>query len=448
MFLQRNKIGKKSDLTQTHSISIIYGMNKLRTFLLKHNNFIAGLLIASFLVALPYAAEQFQATSAQDKKEEAEENLNNVESEIEEIEGQQEEVEAELAQVRGKLSNLLDQQKKLKIEIADTQVSIEQTQMDLEVAKEEEAKQYEAMKIRIRYMYENSTSDNVWMALLESDGITDFLNRMEYITKIHDADRELTEKYQEAVALVEEKEHQLFMKMDELLVKQETFLGQQMEIEEMIADLEVVQTEYAEALAVAEAQAAEYRSTIEKQNEIIRKEEEERRRKEEEERRRREEEERRKQEEEQKRQEEEANKNPSGSNDKPSNDTPPSNSQGVTGQDVVNFAMQYVGNPYVWGGNSLTNGCDCSGFVHLVYKHFGYNTVRYSMSFLYEGTAVSRADVRPGDIVVYAMKNGVGHVAIYAGNGKIVEAQSSKAGITANRSIDCREIVGIRRIIQ
>lgn len=410
-------------------------MNKLRIFLLKHNNFIAGLLIASFLVALPYAAEQFQATSAQDKKEEAEENLSNVESEIEEIEEQQQEVEAELAQVREKLSNLLDQQKKLKVEIADTQASIEQTQMDLEVAKEEEAKQYEAMKIRIRYMYENSTSDNVWMALLESDGITDFLNRMEYITKIHDADRELTEKYQEAVALVEEKEHQLFLKMDELLVKQETFLGQQAEIESMIADLEVVQTEYAEALATAEAQAAEYRSTIEKQSEIIRKEEEERRRKEEEERRRQEEEEK-------KRQEEEASKTPSDLKDEL-----PSNSQGVTGQDIVNFAMRYVGNPYVWGGNSLTNGCDCSGFVHLVYKNFGYNTVRYSMSFLYEGVAVSREDVRPGDIVVYAIKNGVGHVAIYAGNGKIVEAQSSAAGITANRSIDCREIVGIRRII-
>lgn len=422
-------------------------MSKLRTFLLKHNNFIVGLLVASFIVAIPYAAEQFQATSAQDKKEEAEENLNNVESEIEEIEGQQQEVETELAQVRGKLSNLLDQQKKLKAEIADTQTSIEQTQMDLEVARAEEEDQYQKMKARIRYMYENSTSDNVWMALMESDGITDFLNRMEYITTIHNVDRELTEQYKEAVALVEEKERQLFVKMDELLMKQEAFLGQQAEIESMIADLEVIQTEYAEELAMAEAKAAEYRDTIEKQNEIIRKEEEERRRKEEEERRRREEEEKRRQEEEQKRQEEEANKKPSDSNDKPSNDTP-SNSQGVTGQDVVNFAMKYVGNPYVWGGNSLTKGCDCSGFVHLVYKNFGYNTVRYSMSFLYEGVAVSRSDVRPGDIVVYAMKDGVGHVAIYAGNGKIVEAQSSKAGITANRSIDCREIVGIRRIIQ
>jgi len=229
---------------------------------------------------------------------------------------------------------------------------------------------------------------------------------MEYITTIHNADRELTEQYKEAVALVEEQERQLLLKMDELLVKQETFLGQQAEIEGMIANLEDAQSEFASALAAAEAQAAQYRDTIKKQNEIIKK-------------------------------EQEANKKP------PTYE----GGQNVSGQDIVNFAKQFVGNPYVWGGNSLTKGCDCSGFVHLVYKNFGYKTVRYSMSFLYEGKAVSRSDVRPGDIVVYAMKNGIGHVAIYAGNGKIVEAQSAAAGITANRSIDCREIVGIRRII-
>jgi cell wall-associated NlpC family hydrolase len=245
------------------------------------------------------------------------------------------------------------------------------------------------------------------MALIESDGITDFLNRLEYITTIHNADRELTEEYKETVALVEEQERTLLSKMDELLVKQETFLGQQAEIEYMIAELEGAQSEFADALAAAEAQAEQYRDTIEKQNEIIRQEQ-------------------------------------------ASNSNPPTyeGGQNVSGQDIVNFAKQYVGNPYVWGGNSLTDGCDCSGFVHLVYKNFGYNTVRYSMSFIYEGVAVSREDVQPGDIVVYAIKNGIGHVAIYAGNGKIVEAQSKKTGITDNRSIDCREIVGIRRIIK
>ena len=383
-------------------------MRKIIQFLFKHNNFIAGLLVGTLLIAIPYATESYWATNAQEKKEEAEKNLENVENEIDNIEQQQEGVKKKLSEVRTKLSNLIEQQNILKGEIEETQASIDQTKLDLEIAKEEAQKQYECMKLRIQYMYENSTADSVWTAFLEADGITDFLNRLEYITTIHNADRDLTEQYKAAVAMVEEQERQLLLKMDELLVKQETFLGQQAEIETMIADLEDAEGEFANALAAAEKQASQYRKTIEEQNEIIRREKEK-----------------------------EEEKNP------PNYD----GGQDVSGQDIVAYAKQFVGNPYVWGGNSLTKGCDCSGFVHLVYKHFGYKTVRYSMSFLYEGVAVSREDVRPGDIVVYAMKNGIGHVAIYAGNGKIVEAQSKNTGITDNRSIDCREIVGIRRII-
>ena len=98
--------------------------------------------------------------------------------------------------------------------------------------------------------------------------------------------------------------------------------------------------------------------------------------------------------------------------------------------------------PYKWGGNSLTNGCDCSGFVHLVYAHFGYSMPRYSQSFKSVGKAVSRNNIKPGDIVVYP-----GHVAIYAGGGRIVEAQSSRAGITNTRSVDCHTITAIRRVL-
>ena len=387
-------------------------MRTLKLILSKYKNLIVGLLVFSMLIALPYASEKFWATSAEDIKEEAEENLEDVEEQIEDLENEQDEIESQIDNAQVKLSDLIDKQNALKVEIDDTQASIEQTQLDLEIARAEEEAQYQAMKIRIQYMYENATNDNIWAALIEADGITDFLNRVEYITTLHNADRELTEEYKAVVASVEAKERELMLKMDDLLVKQETFLGQQAEIESMIASLEDARGEYADALAAAEALADEYRETIEEQNEIIRKEQEEKEKEEQE------------------------------------DDDDYEGGQDVSGQDIVNYAMQFVGNPYVWGGNSLTDGCDCSGFVHLVYKHFGYNTVRYSMSFAYEGVAVSRENVQPGDIVVYAMKNGIGHVAIYAGNGKIVEAQSSSAGITANRSIDCREIVAIRRIIQ
>ena len=109
---------------------------------------------------------------------------------------------------------------------------------------------------------------------------------------------------------------------------------------------------------------------------------------------------------------------------------------------MVSYAMQFVGHPYVWGGNSLTNGVDCSGFVHEVYAHFGISTPRYSQAFKSVGQAVSFDNIQPGDVVVYP-----GHVAIYAGGGVIVEAQSTKAGITANRSVQCHTILAIRRLV-
>ena len=117
---------------------------------------------------------------------------------------------------------------------------------------------------------------------------------------------------------------------------------------------------------------------------------------------------------------------------------------GVSGSAVVAYAQQFVGNPYVWGGNSLTNGCDCSGFVVQVYSHFGINLAasRNSAALRSVGSAVSINNIQPGDIVCYP-----GHVGLYAGGGTIVEAQSTAAGITTGRSVYCHEILAIRRVI-
>ncbi len=365
------------------------------------------------MVSVPYVAEQYYARSAQDKKEEAEENLKDVEDQMNEIEDKQDEVEGELKGVRKQLSSLMSKQNELKAEINGTQASLEQTQAELETARQDASAQYEAMKLRIKFMYENSSSDNLLTAVLESNGIADMLNRVEYISTIYESDRELTEQYKETIAQVEEKEKTLLNTMDELMVKQETFLGQQAEIEGMIDTLEGVEDEYEEQLASAKEQADEYRLTIKQQEEIIRKEQEEIRKK----------------------QEQGATSTyPGGKN--------------VSGETLVNYALQFVGNPYVWGGNSLTKGCDCSGFVHEVYEYFGYDLVRYSLSFLYEGKPVSKDEMMPGDIVVYPRNSqGIGHVAIYIGNGKIVEAQSTKAGITCNRSVFYKEPLGIRRVL-
>lgn len=111
--------------------------------------------------------------------------------------------------------------------------------------------------------------------------------------------------------------------------------------------------------------------------------------------------------------------------------------------EVVNYAMQFLGNPYVWGGTSLTNGIDCSGFTMQVYAHFGYSLPHYDVSQRSCGTAVdSLADALPGDLVFYS-----GHVAIYCGGGQVVHASNPRDGIKVSNA-NYRSIVCIRRIIQ
>lgn len=112
------------------------------------------------------------------------------------------------------------------------------------------------------------------------------------------------------------------------------------------------------------------------------------------------------------------------------------------GQQVVNYAKKFVGNPYRWGGTSLTKGADCSGFVQSVYKHFGKSLPRTSTSQRKAGTKVSSLKkAKAGDIICYS-----GHVAIYMGNNKIVHASTRKTGIKISNNAAYRKIVTIRRI--
>ena len=99
------------------------------------------------------------------------------------------------------------------------------------------------------------------------------------------------------------------------------------------------------------------------------------------------------------------------------------------GSQIANYALQFVGNPYRYGGTSLTNGADCSGFVQSVYKHFGYNLSRTAAAQAGNGRAVSMSELQPGDLIFYNNGGGIGHVAIYTGGGMIVHASTKKTGI-------------------
>lgn len=372
---------------------------------------------------------------AEKKKSQAEQDLKDKKNEINGLKGQQQITADDIKNKSAKLDEILAAQKKLQTDITSKQAEIEQNQKDLAAAQEKQQEQYDAMKKRIQFMYENSAEDNIWTAIIESNGITDMLNRIEYVSDVYDSDRALMDSYQAAVEQVKEIGTKLDNDMNELTAMQDDYEKQQADVEAAIVALENQKEQYASQIAQAQQQAENYQNIITAQGKII--------------------------------QEQEAAAaaaaaaRANSSSSSPSYDgggagkggsiasdyaagggKNPGASTGVSGSSVVSYAMQFVGNPYVWAGNSLTNGVDCSGFVHEVYAHFGISTPRYSQAFKSVGQAVSFDNIQPGDVVVYP-----GHVAIYAGGGVIVEAQSTKAGITANRSVQCHTILAIRRLV-
>lgn len=377
---------------------------------------------------------------AEKKKSQAEQDLKDKKNEINGLKDQQQITADDIKNKSAKLDEILAAQKKLQTDITSKQAEIEQNQKDLAAAQEKQQEQYDAMKKRIQFMYENSAEDNIWTAIIESNGITDMLNRIEYVSDVYDSDRALMDSYQAAVEQVKEIGTKLDNDMNELTAMQDDYEKQQADVEAAIVALENQKEQYASQIAQAQQQAENYQNIITAQGKII--------------------------------QEQEAaaaaaaaaqaaaaRANSSSSSSSydgggagkggsiagdyaAGGGKNPGASTGVSGSTVVSYAMQFVGHPYVWGGNSLTNGVDCSGFVHEVYAHFGISTPRYSQAFKSVGQAVSFDNIQPGDVVVYP-----GHVAIYAGGGVIVEAQSTKAGITANRSVQCHTILAIRRLV-
>lgn len=114
--------------------------------------------------------------------------------------------------------------------------------------------------------------------------------------------------------------------------------------------------------------------------------------------------------------------------------------------DLVQYAKQFVGNPYVWGGTSLTKGADCSGFTLSIYKKYGVSLPHHAASQAQMGTKVDYSSAQPGDLVFYAKNGRINHVAIYIGNGQVIHASSPKTGIKIS-SWNYRTPAGIRRYL-
>ncbi len=406
-------------------------------------------------------------SKAKDKKKEAEAELNDTKQKIEDIERQQSALQSEIDAKDKELVNLLVNMGILEDELDNKNVQLEQVTKDLSKAEKTAKNQYSSMKQRIQFMYEKGDVA-LLEALLGSADMSDFLSRVEYVSDVYEYDRDLLGQYQNTVKQVAELKGTVETEKAELEAMQEEYALQQSALENVLAQKRSQMGNYDNQLATAQAAADAYKKTIAAQNQIIQ--DEERKQKEAAEAAKRAREEARRANEGNEKgsaggssgggtgSASEAGVNGSaggssggtgtsggsGSSDSAggsSGGANPGYSTNVSGSAVVSYACQFVGNPYVWGGTSLTNGADCSGFVMSVFAHFGISLPHSSAALQGCGKEVSYANAQPGDLICYS-----GHVAIYMGGGSIVHAQSTAVGITTS-SATYRTIVAVRRVL-
>ena len=403
---------------------------------------------------------------ALNKKKEAEGKLSSVNKDIENISEEQEAIEAELEELDAELVDLLLSVSLLETDIKNKEQEIEKTKQELEAAKQRVSEQQDAMARRIKFMYERGSATYLEL-FLESKSMAEAVNKADYSEKLYRYDRLMLERYRMARQDVEDKEKQLEEELSELEEIKDDLNEQKKELDALIAEKQETAENFAAQLAKAKAKAGEYKNQISQQSDNLKKlNQAEAEKIAEEARKKAEEEAKRKAEEAaaKKRAQEEAKEKKGTSDDSNSSDSDtgnndessqkveqePENRQTGTsitasgsgkGADIANYALQFVGCPYVAGGTSLTNGCDCSGFTQGVYSHFGISIPRSSYAQSAAGQEVSFSEAQAGDIIYYG-----GHVGIYIGNNMIVHASTAATGIKVSSAF-YRSIITVRRYI-
>ena len=421
------------------------------------------------------------------------------ENQVETLENQKSEVEAQADSVNSQLVSLLVSYKALQQDIENQQVRIGEVGQDLAVAQENEQKQYEDMKLRIKYMYENGDASFA-EAILTATSYSDLVNKSEYVEKVHGYDRNKLMEYVQTKEEVANLKTELEGEQADMEVMAQEMNSQKTNLESTLTQMRAQIADFDTQLANAQAEADAKVARMQEEQQLA-----------------------------QSKSENQAGngssanqvvsaantgttkptggnatsstgntttpstgntgaQKPAGGNTTPSTGntttpstgnvstttpstgntgtaTPTTGNTGTTtkpstgsssntskpsnasvGQKIANKGCEYIGNPYVYGGNSLTNGIDCSGFVQQIHAKYGISTPRNSTSLRYGGKAVAVSDMMPGDVVCYE-----GHVAIYIGGGQIVHASNSKpypAGGIKTSNAYYRTIVAVRRYWQ
>lgn len=345
-------------------------------------------------------------------------HISEINDNISDWEDAQDLLEEEISDLDAEVLNTLTAIGLLEDDIAVKQSDIETAIAQFEDAKETEETQYEAMKVRIQFMYETGNGSYLDTFLAAAD-FGDILNRASYIEMLYEYDQKLLLEYQAQRELVAALWAQLEEDKAGLEKDKADMEDQKQYLDGLLAKKRKESDNFDAQIAKAKQEAAAYKKKIQQEQAQIKKLKEEERKK-------------------------QAAQNAANGNytvtqfdtsviDKASGSD--------LGKKIAKYGCQFIGNPYVPGGTSLTKGADCSGFTYRIYDDFGYTLPRTSYQQRSVGKSVSYDQAQPGDLICYD-----GHVGLYVGGGYIVHASSQKTGIKVSKAT-YRPILAVRRIL-
>ena len=374
---------------------------------------ITALVLSMAIVSV--VVEPVCATTISDLETQIQQNqdaLNNLNNQIDDMESAQELLEEEISDLNAEMINLMTSIGLLEDNIAQKEIDIAAAEVEYQNALATELKQYEEMLIRIQFMYEQGDT-NLLAMLFGVGSFSDMLNKMDYIEQLYSYDRQQLQTYQETTVKVDEMKTNLETERANLLTEKATLSEQEKELDTILAKKKAEVKNYEAMVKEAQKEAKKYKNKIK---------------------------------EEQKELEKLQAGNTAANN---GNYTVTAfdvsvidNSTGSDlGKNIAKYGCQFIGNPYVYGGTSLTQGADCSGFTYRIYADFGYSIPRTSSAQRSCGTGVTLDTAQPGDLVCYD-----GHVGLYVGGGYIVHASTEKTGIKISKA-NYRKILAVRRVI-
>lgn len=334
------------------------------------------------------------------------------------LEDEQDLLEEKISDLDAEIVNMMTEIGILEEEINAKTEEIAIVQQEYDAAKAKEEEQYNAMVRQIQFMYERGDTD-YFAALLGAGSFDEVLNQLTYMEAVYDYDQKLLEEYEDTKLQVGLLWDQLEADKAELQDAKAGMEAQQAYLDDMLKKLEAESANYDAQIARAKQEANLLKAKIKQEQAELKKLQEEERRK----------------------AAAAAAASCNYTTSKSLSEIISAASGSELGKKIALYGCQFIGNPYVSGGTSLTKGADCSGFTYRIYMDFGYTIPRTSYSQRSAGVEVAYKDAQPGDLICYS-----GHVALYIGGGYIVHASSAKTGIKISRA-DYQTILAVRRII-